>query len=873
VLDMSTVPPRFQRIAAVGPAPAPRYGAAIVWDPVRKRVLLFGGRSLVAAVTETEVWELTLGDPPRWRRLAPMGTAPGPRLRHVAIYDPIRDRVVVYGGARRDGTLDYSLDDTWALSLSPELAWSKLTTAGVDPPALAKAAAVYDSRRDRMLVYGGGGNIDGRPPKYDLWALEFSATNAWSLVPTSGTPPMSPDYPGYGAAYDSTTDRLYVVPAPQAKSLPDTLSVVRLDLGGGNQWSPVATTGADPGRRWASSFGLLDRRLICIAGGATGGDRSDAHALDLDSNVWSDLEPIGAMPPAGWDAVMDSAGSRVFMIGDPPGTVSILRLDSLAVWQRPIPAGELPATSEMTLVWDSARGRMLAFDLATGPTAQVWSMTPTPRPTWMRLVPANAGPDVRKGSSFAYDAVRDRVLVFGGDSLNFSRGDFWELRLVSPPTWRQLPSGPLARGRAAMAIDPSGDRLVLSGGYTYSGCPKYNCPSSLTDMWIWPLTTDSSWTQVTPTGDIPWNQYINDSRPPLMVADRSRGRLLYTVNGSKYAWSLTLDPTPQWHLLQPGGLQGLIMLQPGVFDAARDRLLFAPGYYLGGIALLFGSPQPPGLICPAAGDFSPGSVRDVSFGLVDQAGLQLSYQYKLTCDRDWPGFPISGLASASSFTTDYVGVGIPVPDTAAFGAVQFGLSVSAVDQAGLDASCSFQLDGESVPVEVLGGLAQPDRVVVRWRTARPDLTITIARRDEAGPWVPLSNQWVASPGVVTYEDRSVLTDRRYYYRLETSDPLSQGEYGQIRVDVPRWSLGFSADQPNPIRGRFSVQCTVPTTGQTRLEAFDVTGRRVVNDTATPGTVGRVSFDLEAGRSIPSGVYFLRLSQAGEARRQTFVLLH
>src|SRR5262245_58342862 len=66
---------------------------------------------------------------------------------HVAIYDPVRDRVLVYGGAD-NGTLR---TDLWARSMSDAQPWSKLAPTGPTPPQPAFGSAIYDLVRDRML--------------------------------------------------------------------------------------------------------------------------------------------------------------------------------------------------------------------------------------------------------------------------------------------------------------------------------------------------------------------------------------------------------------------------------------------------------------------------------------------------------------------------------------------------------------------------------------------------------------------------------------------------------------------------------------------------------------------------------------------------
>src|SRR5207249_6303100 len=92
------------------------------------------------------------GGDPEWTQLQPTGEAPSRRAGHSAIYDPVRDRMLVFGGV--DSSITY-LADLWALSLSDPPAWSKLDPSGFAPNPRSSHAAIYDPRFDRMVVFGG----------------------------------------------------------------------------------------------------------------------------------------------------------------------------------------------------------------------------------------------------------------------------------------------------------------------------------------------------------------------------------------------------------------------------------------------------------------------------------------------------------------------------------------------------------------------------------------------------------------------------------------------------------------------------------------------------------------------------------------------
>src|SRR5256885_13182809 len=64
----------------------------------------------------------SLAGAPAWTRLDVAGVPPPSRLGHGAIYDPIHDAMIVFGGGRGAAG---PLNDTWSLSLSGTPAWSR----------------------------------------------------------------------------------------------------------------------------------------------------------------------------------------------------------------------------------------------------------------------------------------------------------------------------------------------------------------------------------------------------------------------------------------------------------------------------------------------------------------------------------------------------------------------------------------------------------------------------------------------------------------------------------------------------------------------------------------------------------------------------
>jgi Galactose oxidase, central domain len=107
------------------------------------------------------------------------------------VYDSKRDRLVVFGGSAGPGR---ALGETWEYDGA---AWTRV--AGPAPPARQAHAMVYDARRGRTVLFGGMGvGPQGQAPPAlgDTW--EYDGTG-WVLRDGPAPPPRH----GAGVAYDS----------------------------------------------------------------------------------------------------------------------------------------------------------------------------------------------------------------------------------------------------------------------------------------------------------------------------------------------------------------------------------------------------------------------------------------------------------------------------------------------------------------------------------------------------------------------------------------------------------------------------------------------------------------------------------------------
>lgn len=110
---------------------------------------------------------------------------------------------------------------------------------------------------------------------------------------------------------------------------------------------------------------------------------------------------------------------------------------------------------------------------------------------------AAGSPPTRGGACVAWDAGRDKLMVFGGDTGGATPtllGDTWEWDPTTN-TWTDVTpmSSPAARRWAAMAYDPTSGGMVMFGGETAITSPA-SAPSN--ETWLFAA---GAWTQLAPT--------------------------------------------------------------------------------------------------------------------------------------------------------------------------------------------------------------------------------------------------------------------------------------------------------------------------------------------------------------------------------------
>lgn len=162
-----------------GTIPSARWGHVMANDPIRDKILLFGGAPTRTEMLD-ETWEW---DGSKWEKLDVSG--PTPRAYAAMAFDAKRKRIVLHGGRNSERV---SLSDMWEWDGNR---WQQVATAG--PSGRDHHAVVFDEARGLMVLFGGYG--DGKVHG-DTWQWDG---RAWSQIHSAGPPPRA----AFDMAYDA----------------------------------------------------------------------------------------------------------------------------------------------------------------------------------------------------------------------------------------------------------------------------------------------------------------------------------------------------------------------------------------------------------------------------------------------------------------------------------------------------------------------------------------------------------------------------------------------------------------------------------------------------------------------------------------------
>jgi len=153
-------------------SPEPLADHAMAYDPVRGNIVLFGGARADGSMSG-DTWVFNGTD---WQQMQP-ATNPPARWGHVMAYDPVAQAVVMFGGTTGTG----DANDTWTWNGTN---WTAAPSTS-NPSPRQRPGMAFDATRNQMVLYGGFSTATNLLIE-DTWLHDATG---WHQAPTPVPPP------------------------------------------------------------------------------------------------------------------------------------------------------------------------------------------------------------------------------------------------------------------------------------------------------------------------------------------------------------------------------------------------------------------------------------------------------------------------------------------------------------------------------------------------------------------------------------------------------------------------------------------------------------------------------------------------------------
>jgi len=575
----------------VVPTPA-MAGASIAFDPVRRRLVMFGGLDANDNPTDN-MYEY---DGSNWYALTP-SVRPPARSNGSMAYDPEVGATILFGGE--------SNNDLWAWDGTQ---WTELSDGGGSdvPPVRVNAGMVYDPLKKQLVLFGGSYGLAGHSRRADTWTWSSAGSGSagtWTQVsdPDAQIGSNAPDVDYFvffkvemAADYGTGNVMVYSNGSNAAWPTSHTPEENETWVWSGANWSDQGKVGwltnAGPRVNTTVAYDPVNHQIALFGGNLSGGPALN-DMVEWTGSAWRQVSAGGTgpnLPPGSEDfqtMITDPVGGAMYLYevdtqssSTTAGSASLWRWNGSA-WSlasstsTPIPTPPTPKEfAEQAFSYDPLRAETLVFG-GYGSTNVPSNATWIWNGAWTSQTSA-AAPSPRLGASMAYDPVHDARVLFGGISSVSYSGTTQIDGTLYADTWVWQGSawapgatnGPSPRYSSGMAFD--GQDIILFGGMVHgsgSGDP------GIGDTWKWSWNgTAGSWVQQSGTGPSPRGDFA-------MAEDLLRQQIVL-FGGSPFENALDDTPYNDTWIWTSGA--GWTQAHPAHSPTARwrPRLVWYPTY-------------------------------------------------------------------------------------------------------------------------------------------------------------------------------------------------------------------------------------------------------------------------------------------------------
>lgn len=462
-------------------SPSGRTGQYMVHDSTRGRIVLFGGRQATGGLDNefrllTDTWVYDNGN---WSEVV-TPNAPTPRQHGAMAFDPVRNRVVLFGGTvfKADGITLENNFETW------EFDGTTWVLGSHNKPELLRPMLAWDRQRSQMILVGSDTAFKPKMYRLDAQAAQ------WQEV----TPEKMPDCVSDASmVYQDHNGTIMTVGGVCSISTSFSDQVWEWN---GTTWTEIKTTiPLTRGTAFALGYDPL-RATTVLYGGFVAFESVPRSTTALyRQNNWS-FPPLDTRPTPRslFSFSHDPASQTVWLVG---GLGEYNNNYLTDIWGY---RGGQFFTKRLTGVPPTCDAPMAAYDSDRNKTVfACWLTTSLDIEVYefdgnefKNITTTKDKPEARRFATLAYDAQLKKTVLFGGYDLQNFKDDTWTW---DGANWTEVKKDkPPNRALQAMWYDPLQKRTVIYGGIGRESIEEK--VQRFSDMWAF---TGTGWTKLTVT--------------------------------------------------------------------------------------------------------------------------------------------------------------------------------------------------------------------------------------------------------------------------------------------------------------------------------------------------------------------------------------
>ncbi|MBL4670324.1 MAG: T9SS type A sorting domain-containing protein [Flavobacteriales bacterium] len=309
-----------------------------------------------------------------WQQHAPTGNIPG-KANASAIYHQNQNDIIIFGGKTSAGFTN----DIWALNLD-SMHWREIIPQStVNPSVRHTQNAMYDSLRNRMIIWGG----QGSGLFNDIWAFDFNDTSWYNLSANGNVSGIPLQRYGTSSVYDPQTDNVISFAGFTTSGRFDDTWKFNI---GSNTWTDETNATFPLKRCLYSGCFVPSQRKMIIYGGQNNGNLDDIWQLNIDNFTWTDITPVNKPPARHFPSLVYDGGNNLLLFG----------------------------------------GNGLNQNNFSGALNDLWNFSLSTQ-TWDTLSQGSIKPSARIGHTAIYVQSNQKMIVFGGNEASgLFNNEVWE---------------------------------------------------------------------------------------------------------------------------------------------------------------------------------------------------------------------------------------------------------------------------------------------------------------------------------------------------------------------------------------------------------------------------------------------------------------